>query len=54
MADSPQLMNTELHSITRQQVYNIWLTLARKEWEETPLMTSDLHSCCCKDRKTSN
>ncbi|KAK9426998.1 hypothetical protein V1505DRAFT_98649 [Lipomyces doorenjongii] len=33
MADSPQFKNTELHTITRQQVYNIWLSLTRKEWE---------------------
>ncbi|KAK9372462.1 uncharacterized protein V1513DRAFT_460596 [Lipomyces chichibuensis] len=33
MADSPQLKNTDLHSITRQQVYNIWLSYTRKEWE---------------------
>ncbi|KAK9241628.1 hypothetical protein V1506DRAFT_556456 [Lipomyces tetrasporus] len=33
LADSPQFKNTELHTITRQQVYNIWLSLTRKEWE---------------------
>ncbi|KAK9249775.1 hypothetical protein V1507DRAFT_483389 [Lipomyces tetrasporus] len=33
LADSPQFKNTELHKITRQQVYNIWLSLTRKEWE---------------------
>ncbi|KAK9349764.1 hypothetical protein V1523DRAFT_356486 [Lipomyces doorenjongii] len=33
MADSPQFKNTELHTITRQQVYNLWLSLTRKEWE---------------------
>ncbi|KAK9487706.1 hypothetical protein V1527DRAFT_517865 [Lipomyces starkeyi] len=33
MADSPRLNNTELHSITRQQVYNIWLSFTRKDWE---------------------
>ncbi|KAK9236649.1 hypothetical protein V1525DRAFT_389295 [Lipomyces kononenkoae] len=27
VADSPQFKNTELHTITRQQVYNIWLSI---------------------------
>ncbi|KAK9258600.1 hypothetical protein V1519DRAFT_469889 [Lipomyces tetrasporus] len=29
----PQFKKTELHTITRQQVYNIWLSLTRKQWE---------------------
>ncbi|KAK9312876.1 hypothetical protein V1524DRAFT_449322 [Lipomyces starkeyi] len=33
MADDPQFEKTELHTITRQQVYNVWLSFTRQEWE---------------------
>ncbi|KAK9235616.1 hypothetical protein V1525DRAFT_409442, partial [Lipomyces kononenkoae] len=33
MADSPQFKNTDLYMITRQQVYSVWISLTRKEWE---------------------
>ncbi|KAK9310966.1 hypothetical protein V1524DRAFT_443936 [Lipomyces starkeyi] len=33
MADDHQFEKTELHTITRQQVYNVWLSFTRKEWE---------------------
>ncbi|KAK9364613.1 hypothetical protein V1509DRAFT_643507 [Lipomyces kononenkoae] len=36
MADSSQFKNTDLHTITRQQVYNIWISLTRREWERNP------------------
>ncbi|KAK9342189.1 hypothetical protein V1522DRAFT_438995 [Lipomyces starkeyi] len=36
MADGSQLKNTDLHTITRQQVYNIWMSLRRREWERDP------------------
>ncbi|KAK9312675.1 hypothetical protein V1524DRAFT_456277 [Lipomyces starkeyi] len=36
MADGSQLKNTDLHTITRQQVYNIWMSLTRREWERDP------------------
>ncbi|KAK9364466.1 hypothetical protein V1509DRAFT_650584 [Lipomyces kononenkoae] len=28
-----EFKETELHTITKQQVYNVWLSLTRKEWE---------------------
>ncbi|KAK9427486.1 hypothetical protein V1505DRAFT_35291 [Lipomyces doorenjongii] len=33
LADSPQFAKTDLHTITRQQVYNVWLSLTEREWE---------------------
>ncbi|KAK9350896.1 hypothetical protein V1523DRAFT_457889 [Lipomyces doorenjongii] len=33
MVEDPQFEKTELHTITRQQVYNIWISITRKEWE---------------------
>jgi hypothetical protein len=33
MVDDSQFEKTELHTITRQQVYNVWLSFTRKEWE---------------------
>ncbi|KAK9318954.1 hypothetical protein V1517DRAFT_235840, partial [Lipomyces orientalis] len=33
LADSPQFAKTDLHTITRQQVYNVWLSLTKREWE---------------------
>ncbi|KAK9334358.1 hypothetical protein V1521DRAFT_375118 [Lipomyces starkeyi] len=33
LADTPQFAKTDLHTITRQQVYNVWLSLAKREWE---------------------
>ncbi|KAK9253513.1 hypothetical protein V1507DRAFT_497810 [Lipomyces tetrasporus] len=31
MADDPQFEKTELHTITRQQIYNVWISITRKE-----------------------
>ncbi|KAK9427148.1 hypothetical protein V1505DRAFT_318060, partial [Lipomyces doorenjongii] len=33
LADTPQFAKTDLETITRQQVYNVWLSLAKSEWE---------------------
>ncbi|ODQ73910.1 hypothetical protein LIPSTDRAFT_275510 [Lipomyces starkeyi NRRL Y-11557] len=33
LADTPQFAKTDLHTITRQQVYNVWLSLAKREWK---------------------
>ncbi|KAK9483095.1 hypothetical protein V1527DRAFT_521633 [Lipomyces starkeyi] len=33
LADDPRFDKTELHTITRQQVYNIWLSLTKNQWE---------------------
>ncbi|KAK9384191.1 hypothetical protein V1515DRAFT_446855 [Lipomyces mesembrius] len=33
LADSPQFAKTDLHTITRQQIYNVWLSLTKREWE---------------------
>ncbi|KAK9238657.1 hypothetical protein V1525DRAFT_425328 [Lipomyces kononenkoae] len=37
MADDPQFEKTHLHTITRQQVYNVWVSIARKESESDAL-----------------
>ncbi|KAK9347859.1 hypothetical protein V1522DRAFT_447500 [Lipomyces starkeyi] len=33
LADDPRFDKTELHTITRQQVYNVWLSLTKNQWE---------------------
>ncbi|KAK9492285.1 hypothetical protein V1508DRAFT_404888 [Lipomyces doorenjongii] len=37
MADDPQFEKTDLHAITRQQVYNVWVSITRKAWERDAL-----------------
>ncbi|KAK9236708.1 hypothetical protein V1525DRAFT_426897 [Lipomyces kononenkoae] len=37
MADDSQFEKTDLHSITRQQAYNVWVSITRKEWERDAL-----------------
>ncbi|KAK9341844.1 hypothetical protein V1522DRAFT_433108 [Lipomyces starkeyi] len=33
LADDPRFEKTELHTITRQQVYNVWLSNTKTQWE---------------------
>ncbi|KAK9326576.1 hypothetical protein V1520DRAFT_268104, partial [Lipomyces starkeyi] len=33
MANEPEFEKTDLHTITRQQVYNYWLSITKSEWE---------------------
>ncbi|KAK9427264.1 hypothetical protein V1505DRAFT_404789 [Lipomyces doorenjongii] len=33
LADDPRFKKTELHTITRQQVYNVWLSHTKTQWE---------------------
>ncbi|KAK9311490.1 hypothetical protein V1524DRAFT_418959 [Lipomyces starkeyi] len=33
LADDPRFDKTELHTITRQQAYNVWLSLTKNQWE---------------------
>ncbi|KAK9233721.1 hypothetical protein V1525DRAFT_460029 [Lipomyces kononenkoae] len=35
MADDSQFEKTDLHTITRKQVYNVWLSFTRMQWEVT-------------------
>ncbi|KAK9327926.1 hypothetical protein V1520DRAFT_20991 [Lipomyces starkeyi] len=34
MADDSPFEKTELHTITRQQVYKVWVSITRKQWEK--------------------
>ncbi|KAK9311507.1 hypothetical protein V1524DRAFT_418945 [Lipomyces starkeyi] len=36
MTGDTQFEKTDLHTITRQQVYNVWLSFTRKDWERDP------------------
>ncbi|KAK9334221.1 hypothetical protein V1521DRAFT_451010, partial [Lipomyces starkeyi] len=36
MAYDSQFEETDLHTITRQQVYNVWLSFTRMQWERDP------------------
>ncbi|KAK9238969.1 hypothetical protein V1525DRAFT_439025 [Lipomyces kononenkoae] len=36
MAAGSQFEETDLHTITRQQVYNVWLSFTRMQWERDP------------------
>ncbi|KAK9357208.1 hypothetical protein V1504DRAFT_472255 [Lipomyces starkeyi] len=36
MAGDSQFEETDLHTITRQQVYNVWLSFTRIQWERDP------------------
>ncbi|KAK9242179.1 hypothetical protein V1506DRAFT_495861 [Lipomyces tetrasporus] len=42
LANSPQFAKTDLHTITRQQVYNVWLSLTKREWNETGRVKVDI------------
>ncbi|KAK9252086.1 hypothetical protein V1507DRAFT_481925 [Lipomyces tetrasporus] len=37
MAGDSQFEKTDLHTITRQQVYNVWLSFTRIQWERDPI-----------------
>ncbi|KAK9250922.1 hypothetical protein V1507DRAFT_499713 [Lipomyces tetrasporus] len=37
MASDSQFEKTDLHTITRQQVYNVWLPFTRIQWERDPI-----------------